>query len=229
MKFIWIIAGTVLVGLVLGFWVSRVIYDDAVPQVPVVKESSTPAPTPVSPATPLVTDNKASRPNPRWRRLRQPAPPPGNLLTNWEERIQEILTSDDDEDEQAKEMLELFPRLPMDGQVEVAEQVGGLLPDRDYGLLAEYTTNTSLAEPVLEALLSGLMNRPDAIRLPLLLGIAENEEHPKSDEARDILETLLGQAYGTNWEQWNSMVDQRLNAQSQDQSSEMMESGPPEE
>ncbi len=117
----------------------------------------------------------------------------------------------------------------MDGQVEVVEQVGGLLPDRGYGLLAEYTTNTSLAEPVLEALLSGLMNRPDAIRLPLLLGIAENEEHPKSDEARDILETLLGQAYGTNWEQWNSMVDQRLNAQSQDQSSEMMESDPPEE
>lgn len=161
--------------------------------------------------------------------MHAPAPPFDNLLTNWEERVQEILSSEEDADEQARDMLELLPRLPLDGQVEVVEQAGGLLPDRDYGVLADYTTNSTLAEPVLDALLSGLMNRSDPIRLPLLLSIAEEEQHPKSEQALSILETLLGQTYGTNWEQWTSIVDQRLNAQPQDETQEMTESVPEEE
>ncbi len=177
---------------------------------------------------PLVTD-QPSRPNPRWRLLRHPAPQPETLITNWEEEIQEILGSDDEEEAQAKEMLRLFPRLPLEGQVEVVEQVGGLLPDADYGLLAGYATNSTLAEPVLEVLLSGLANRSDPVRLPLLLSIAEDEQHPKSAEARDMLEVLLGQAYGTNWDQWNSLVDQRLSGQSQDETPEMDESNSAEE
>lgn len=178
---------------------------------------------------PLLADNMAPRPNPRWRRLRLNTPAQENLLTNWEERVQEILDSDEDDDVKAKEMLRLFPHLPQDGQIEVAEQAGSLLPDQDYGALAEYTTNSTLTEPVLDALLAVLVTRSDPVRLPLLLSIAEDDQHPKSEEALETLEALLGETFGTNWDQWSTNLDQRLpGAQSQFQDEEMTSPSPEE-
>ncbi len=178
---------------------------------------------------PLLADNTVPRPNPRLQRLHANAPAQENLLTNWEERVQEILDSDDDDDVKAKEMLRLFPRLPQDGQIEVAEQAGTLLPDQDYGALAEYTTNSTLAEPVLDTLLAALVTRSDSVRLPLLLSIAEDDQHPKSEEALETLEALLGETFGTNWDQWSTNLDQRLlGAQSQTQDDEMTSPSPEE-
>ncbi len=219
LKFIWVIAGTVLAGLVVGFWVSRSIRVDTPAPLP-AQEYSPPSSAVEAPTTPLVSETPVPRPNPRWQRL-HPVQRPGTLLTNWDEEVESILSSDDDDDVKAKEMLELFPRLPTDGQVEVVDQVSGMLPDKDYGLLAEYTTNSTLPDPVLEALLAGLISRPDAIRLPLLLSIAEDEQHPKNEEAQSALEALLGEESGTNWEQWNATVEQRLRGQPQPESSEM--------
>jgi hypothetical protein len=88
-----------------------------------------------------------------------------------------------------------------------------MLSDDDYPGLAGYMTNPRLPEPLLDALLAGLSGRTDTIRLPLLLSVAQDDQHPKHEEARDLLEGFLGTDYGTNWDQWSTGVDQRLRNQ----------------
>ncbi len=183
---------------------------------------------PEPPAVPILTPSSLPRSNPRLRRLRPPAAVDSGVLTNWQERLGEILSSEDEDDLKAKDMLELIPRLPPDGQVEVAQRANQMLSDDDYRILAPYATNSALPEPVLDTLFAGVLGRPDSIRLPLLLSIAEDEQHPRSEDALTLLEGFLGQAYGTNWNQWSTTVDQRLNAASTNQNQEMTPTTPGE-
>src|SRR5437763_11213252 len=48
----------------------------------------------------------------------------------WEDKVDEILTSDGEESAKAKQMMEMFPKLPEDGQIEVAQHLSNLVQDR---------------------------------------------------------------------------------------------------
>ncbi|MGN6552490.1 MAG: hypothetical protein ACTHLW_01995, partial [Verrucomicrobiota bacterium] len=52
-----------------------------------------------------------------------------------------------------------------------------------------------LPEDVLDVLLSDLLNRPNATKLPMLVDVALNPAHPKAEEARDLLELYLDEDY----------------------------------
>src|SRR6266478_3654125 len=45
-------------------------------------------------------------------------------------------------------------------------------------------------------------------KLPLLLGIAQDTQHPKAGEAKDLLELYLEQDYGTDWNKWQEKLKQ---------------------
>jgi hypothetical protein len=138
-------------------------------------------------------------------------PQPANLLTNWEDRVEQILGNDDtDEAQKAKQMLQIFSRLPEDGQVEVAQHLSNLVSDQDYAGLAALTADGSLPEAVLDVLLSDVLNRPNSLKLPLLLDIARNDQHPKAPEAKDLLELFLEEDYGKDWNKWQAGVQQWL-------------------
>ena len=138
----------------------------------------------------------------------QPIPP--DLITNWEDRIDSILTSDEEEAKKAKRMLEMFPRLPAEGQEEVAQHLSNLVPDEDYSALGQYLTNATLPESVLDVLLSDLLNRPNSIKLPLLMQVARDARNPESAEAKDLLGVFLEEDYGDNWPAWQTKMDQWL-------------------
>jgi hypothetical protein len=217
-KVIWVIAGTVLAGLLLGFWATRKLDLDS-PSPALLQPAGQPLTTATAPdktGAPLLSEVASARPNPRLRKMR-PVP----TETNWEDQVREILSADDDNEAKAKEMLGLFPSLPPEGQVEVVEQLGVLLPDKDYGPLAQLATNSALPEPVLAALLGGLVTRPNSIRLPVLLSIAQDEQHPESEDARDLLTVLLGETYGTNWQQMNARTGQATNGVEEGESQPM--------
>jgi hypothetical protein len=107
-------------------------------------------------------------------------------------------------------MLEMFPRLPEAGQVEVAQHLSNLLPDQDYPALSQYLTNAATAEPVLEVLMGGLLNRPNGLKLPLLLDIAREPQNPKAKEAHELLALFLEADYGQDWAQWQAKIQQWL-------------------
>ncbi len=133
-----------------------------------------------------------------------------NLIAAWEDKVDEILGSASSDPDKAKQMLEMFPRLPPDGQEEVARHVSNLLPDQDYGLMHPYLTNAVLPEEVLDVFLGDALNRPNSVKLPALLAVARTPQHPKAGEAKDFLELFLEQDYGDDWSKWQGSMEQWL-------------------
>ena len=133
-----------------------------------------------------------------------------NLISNWEDKVDEILGSPGSETNKVQQLLELFPKVPAAGQTEVARHLSNLLPDQDYGLLRQHLVNPDLPAEVLDVLLGDALNRPNSLKLPALLDVARNDQHPKAAEARDFLQLFLEQDYGTDWDKWQAGLDQWL-------------------
>jgi hypothetical protein len=139
------------------------------------------------------------------------APPPTNtFMTNWEEKLDAILTSDKPDPDKAKDMILMFPQLSPEAQEEIAHHISNLTPDENYAPLASFLTNSALPEAVLDVFTEDVLNRPNSIKLPLLLDIARDQNHPKAGEAKDILELFLEDDYGTDWTKWQARLDQWL-------------------
>ena len=135
-----------------------------------------------------------------------------NLMSGWEDKVDEILGSTSPDADKAKQMIEMFPTLSADGQEEVVRHLTNLLPDQDYGLMRSFLTNPSLPESVLDILLSDVLNRPNSLKLPALLEVARNAQHPKAAEAKDFLQLFLEEDFGSDWDKWQAGVEQWLKA-----------------
>lgn len=163
------------------------------------------APPPLATATPRPTPNVTPPPT-----TPPPAPAPAGLITDWEQRIDDVLTAKDDENQKVKKLLEIFPHLPEDGQVEAAQHLSNLLPDEQYASLANTLTNAHAPEAVLDVLMTDVLNRPNAIKLSTLLDVARTPEHPKAEEAKDVLEVFVEGDCGNNWACWKEAIDKWL-------------------
>jgi hypothetical protein len=135
-----------------------------------------------------------------------------NLITDWEDRLDSILGSEGEERDKAKQLLQMFQRLPIDGQVEVAGHLSNLVEDQDYEPLRKLLVDPTVSEEVLDVLIADILNRPNALKLPALLEVARNTQHPKSGEAKDVLELYLEEDYGPDWTKWQAGVDVWLKA-----------------
>lgn len=123
--------------------------------------------------------------------------------TNWEDKIDAIIGSDDPDTNKVKQLYALFPTLPPDGQEEVAQHLSNLVEDDNYGPLGDMLKNDKLPEGVLDELLADVLNRPNSIKLPELLSVASDANNAKSSEAKDLLELYLGEDYGSDWNNWS--------------------------
>ncbi len=135
-----------------------------------------------------------------------------NPAAGWEDRVDDILGSTNSEPDKAKQMVELFPTLPPNGQEEVVRHLTNLLPDQDYSLLRSYLTNPSLPGNVLDVLLGDVLNRPNSLKLPILLELARDAQHPKAAEAKDFLQLFIEADYGSDWDKWQAGIEQWLKA-----------------
>jgi hypothetical protein len=127
------------------------------------------------------------------------------LNTNaWEEKIDDIVGSDDPDTNKVAKLYALFPSLPPDGQEDVAQHLSNLVDDEDYKPLGEMLKNDKLPEGVLDELLADVLNRPNNLKLPLLLAVASDANHAKHEEAKDLLELYLGEDYGNDWNSWGT-------------------------
>jgi hypothetical protein len=125
-----------------------------------------------------------------------------NGTNDWEEKIDDIVGSDEPDTNKVHQLFALFPKLPPDGQEEAAQHLSNLVDDEEYAPLGEMLKNDKLSEGVLDELLADVLNRPNALKLPLLLSVASDPNHAKKDEAKDLLELYLGEDYGNDWNSW---------------------------
>jgi len=133
-----------------------------------------------------------------------------NLMTDWEERVDQILGDDSEVEDKARKMLELLPHFPEAGQVETAQHISNLLPDEDYAKFGAYLTNATTAGSVQDVILADVLNRPSEIKLPLLLETARNPDNAKAAEAKEMLELYLEEDYGTDWNKWEEEMNKWL-------------------
>lgn len=212
-----VIAGVVVVGIVavgvgVALWAAHST-SNLPPLPPPVADNSAPQPPhePIHVSAPVhqfapTQDIKpvATAPTP------MPKVQPRNLVAvtntvgtnDWENKIDDIVGSDDPDTNKVAELYALFPTLPPDGQEEVAQHLSNLVDDDDYAPLGEMLKNDKLPEGVLDELLADVLNRPNNLKLPLLLSVASDANNAKHDEAKDLLELYLGDDYGTDWNSW---------------------------
>jgi len=112
----------------------------------------------------------------------------------------------------AKQLLELLPRFPEAGQVEAAQHIANLITDEDYPAFGAWFTNTNTAAEVQEVILADLLNRPNSVKLPLLLEAARTPQHTQAAEAKELLELYLEKDYGADWDAWQKALDDWLRA-----------------
>ncbi len=167
----------------------------------------TPSPTPPAPAPP-----PRMRPAPALpiENPVAPAAAAAGVIKDWEQRIDNLLTTPGDESAKGRELLAMLPNLPEDGQVEAAQHMSNLLADEDFKMLTPTLTNAAMPEAVLDVLITDVLNRPNELKLPALLDVARIPNHPKATEARDILEVYVDENYGEDWAAWTTAVEKWL-------------------
>lgn len=125
-----------------------------------------------------------------------------NVITNWEDRVDQILGDSTEVEEKARKMLELLPQFPEAGQIEAAQHIANLLADEDYEKFGRYLVNPKTAVEVQDIILADVLNRPNEIKLPLLLQTARTAGNAKAADAKEILELYLEEDYGNDWDRW---------------------------
>ena len=158
-------------------------------------EGKTPAADPETPE---------SRPAPRLELARGKLP--------WEEKIEGVTGAGDLNDAvKARRLLAMLPALPEQALTAAAEEAVKRLPDADYNAVAlPLVANPQTHGRVESVLFADLMERPDAITLPVLLRIAQIPNHPYARFAHDNLDLLLGEDYGADWPKWEAAVRKSL-------------------
>jgi hypothetical protein len=205
-KFAWVVGFLLIalgLGLGIGWLTSR---PDS--KVQVVGNQVSPPPKP----DPMPVE-KTNKPVPAPV-IEAPAPvvmtPPVETSTNWEEKLDNVLLSDADESSKADSILALMPYASNEGKVELAQHLVNLVQDDHYSGAAELLTNSATSEEVSTVLLNDLLNRNNTLKLPMLLAVARQEDHPLKTEAKDMLELFLQEDDGTNWDQWDTAINKWL-------------------
>ena len=137
-----------------------------------------------------------------------PAAP--TMIANWPERIDELLLSADPEPKKAEQLLAMLPNLPLDGQEQAAQHMVNLLTDEQFPATARYLNDTNTPETVVTLLMNDLLNRPDPVKLPMLLDLAQVAGHPLAEESKTILGIYVEKDFGDNWNEWRQGIAEYL-------------------
>ena len=141
---------------------------------------------------------------------------PVQTLAPWEQKIEQALRADLGETETAQLLINLLPTIPGEGQVEAAQHISNLLLDKDYSRVLPLVKNPRLAQEVLDVFVSDLLNRTDSVKLPTLLEIAKQPNHPHQAEAISDLQIFLDEDHGNDWNKWDVSLKAYLKRQAQE-------------
>ena len=128
------------------------------------------------------------------------------ILTNWEDKLEEIIGAEIDETNKVEKLFALFPHVPVESRSEVAQHLSNLVNDDGYAPLGELLKDPKLGDDTLDVLMADVLNRPNSLKLPQLFEVAQTPDHPKADEAKDILSLFLDEDFGTDWPKWKEKM-----------------------
>lgn len=206
-----VLAGVVVLGLLVGWLVTRGDQPSGSHQTAPPGSGQTSTISPPLPPPTAYTNEIGSGTTPPVPTNRPPViastPSQTNLITDWDPILDTVLgREDEDASAKAKQLLALFPRLPEEGQTTFAQHLANLTDDKDFpSTLAPYLTATNTPGAVLDILLADLLNRPNNIKLPILLDVARScPDQKAAGEAKEILTLFLDEDHGSDWPAWDT-------------------------
>jgi len=203
------------VGVFIGWMKSR---DGDIQPIALPLNSNQPmmaiAPVAMTAESPPMGTNRHPAPIHRPRPVLTPPPPEQN--PEWDKQLDDVLLSDADVNAKADRILALIPTAPPGkAQEELSQHLVNMVQDDHYEGAAQLLTNPVTPVGVSTVLMNDLLNRKNTLKLPMLLSMARDNDHPLKDQARDMLELLLQQDDGTNWDQWSTSIDAWLQSNPQ--------------
>jgi hypothetical protein len=143
-----------------------------------------------------------------------PHPPEEDLAASpaWMDSINAVLNENGGEPnaETAGILSRLIPSLPPEGQQSAALYMVALLEDAEYDIARAWVLQPALAPEVMEVFFIDLLERPNALRFPILAEIAGVPGHRMGDEAVEILVAQTGRNMGRSPQAWNAAIQQAL-------------------
>lgn len=103
-----------------------------------------------------------------------------------------------------------LPGMPVEGQLEAAQHMVNLLGDEDYSVAANVYFNSAMPEQVRRLVFEDFMNRPNAVKLPLLVKTLRDYAHPMRVESFENLQVFIGRDEGEDPSRWELAVRQAL-------------------
>lgn len=202
-----------LAGLVV-WWASQ---QGTLPSVPPSITQPKPAQAPATAVTPVADDNSGditTAATPKNGKAKTAAdttdddstPKEAAVPKTWEDRLDDILLSDDDDNAKADQILGLLPVAPAENQEEMAQHLVNMVQDDHYEGTSNLLMNINTPTNVADVLLNDLLNRNNTLKMNTLLQIVKNPDHPMRDNAREMLELFVQEDHGTNYGEWEKAV-----------------------
>ena len=189
------------------WYVSRT--PDINPPTPTVKSPVVQPTTTVS--TPIAAFPIAPQPSDPKVEILPEIEPTNTQAPAWEMDIHNELIKKVPHDVMAKSILQQVPSMPPEGQHAAAQHITNLLSDSSYLDVLPYLQNPSLSNAFQEIIYGESLNRPNAVKLPIILAAARRiPAHPMRDNALTILTILTGENHGTDWQKWQAEIDKIL-------------------
>jgi hypothetical protein len=141
----------------------------------------------------------------------------------WEAPINALLDSDDENEVVARKLATLAPTLPLEGQVEAIQHMVNLLDDEQYELARSMVLNAGLHPDVREVVFSDVLDRPNEVKMPVLLAILGQPAHPLAVDARQNLQAYVGRDLGPNPAEWAAQVQALLTQEAAEEAAEQAE------
>jgi hypothetical protein len=191
-------------GLVIALWMGN---HEAVAPVVLPDQVQIPQPPEIVPPAATFTNIHANgfAQQQRGRGWTNPVDPADSLP--WDQRLDGILLRGGEASDKADAIRKLMTVAPAEAEVELSQHLINMVQDDRYDPAAELLTNATTPAAVATVLMNDLLNRRNNLKLPMLLAIARNDQHPLKDQAKDMLELFLQADYSTNWDQWGGAVD----------------------
>jgi len=134
-------------------------------------------------------------------------PPPAEESSDWEKQLDDVLLADTDANSKADRILAMIPTAPSNAQVELSQHLVNMVQDDHYDGAGQLLTNPVTPAAVSTVLMNDLLNRNNTLKLPMLLAVARDDDHPLKDQAREMMELLIQEDDGTNWDQWGNSIN----------------------
>jgi hypothetical protein len=135
---------------------------------------------------------------------------PEEPMQPWELSINKLLDSDDENNKVAAELAAILPTLPLEGQVEAVQHMVNLTEDDKYSVASSMLLNPGTHPELREVLLADVLDRPNSMKLPVLLAVMAVPGHPLLAEAHRNLREVVGSDFGMNASAWSGPVQSLL-------------------